>query len=174
MPAPTLLVRTSKIVLAAGLGFWTFLVTLGNVTDYETNWAFVQHVMAMDTIFPDSDLTWRAVKNPQVQRLAYVAIMIAEGATSLAFFAAALLMLRKVRATNAEFVAAKSSIAVAVTLGFAVWFCGFVAIGGEWFAMWQSQRWNAQDSAFRITLTILAAAVYVFLDNDGEPEPRSR
>ena len=56
MSAGVIAIRLSKIVMTGGIGFWAFLVVLGNVTDYDSNWAFVQHVMAMDTIFPDSQL----------------------------------------------------------------------------------------------------------------------
>ena len=27
---------------------------------------------------------------------------------------------------------------------------GFMAIGGEWFAMWQSEDWNGLDAALRV------------------------
>jgi predicted small integral membrane protein len=37
---------------------------------------------------------------------------------------------------------------------------GFVAIGGEWFAMWQSKTWNGLDAATRvIVLTGVALVV---------------
>ncbi|MYW44117.1 DUF2165 family protein, partial [Streptomyces sp. SID161] len=29
---------------------------------------------------------------------------------------------------------------------------GFIAIGGEWFSMWQSKTWNGLDAATRIFL----------------------
>jgi predicted small integral membrane protein len=162
-------VRLSKMVMTGGLALWAFLVTLGNVTDYDSNWRFVQHVLAMDTVFPDSGLTWRAVTSPAVQTLAYWAIIAAEGLTSLAFLAATVLMARKLTADTAAFQRAKSATAVGVTLAFALWFIGFMAIGGEWFAMWQSGAWNGQDAAFTFYMTVLAVAVYVFLDTDGAP-----
>jgi predicted small integral membrane protein len=49
-----------------------------------------------------------------------------------------------------------------------------MAVGGEWFAMWQSSQWNGQDAAFRITMIMLAVGVYVFLDNDGTPGTQER
>jgi predicted small integral membrane protein len=43
----------------------------------------------------------------------------------------------------------------------------FFAIGGEYFAMWQSKTWNGQEGAFRIATTMLAALVFVSLpDSD--------
>jgi predicted small integral membrane protein len=78
-------------------------------------------------------------------------------------------MARSLRADRAAFQRAKSAAAIGVTLAFGLWFIGFMAIGGEWFAMWQSSDWNGQDAAFRFTLVVLAVAVYVFLDTDGPP-----
>ena len=84
------IVRLSKIVMIVGLAFWSFLVTLGNVTDYGTNWAYVQHVLSMDTIFPESTLTWRAITDPTIQAIAYWAIIVTEGLACLAFLVAAI------------------------------------------------------------------------------------
>ena len=42
-----------------------------------------------------------------------------------------------------------------------IWFVGFTAIGGEWYAMWQSQVWNGQQAAFRITALILLTVIFV-------------
>ena len=35
-----------------------------------------------------------------------------------------------------------------------VWFLGFMVIGCEWFAMWQSARWNGQAAATRFLICI--------------------
>jgi predicted small integral membrane protein len=51
-------------------------------------------------------------------------------------------------------------------IGFMVWFTGFMVVGGEWFAMWQSQIWNGQQAAFRFYATLLGVLIYV-----GQPEP---
>jgi predicted small integral membrane protein len=161
-------VRLSKIVMTGGLALFCVLVTLGNITDYGSNWAFVQHVLSMDTIFPESDLKWRAVTDPTLQQAAYMAIIAIEGLTGLAFLTATVLMARKLTAPKVEFQRAKAVTAVGVLLGFGLWFIGFMVIGGEWFAMWQSQIWNGQDSAFQFTVAILATGIYVFLDTDGE------
>ncbi len=174
MSAGAVAIRLSKIVMTGGIGFWAFLVVLGNVTDYDSNWAFVQHVLAMDTIFPDSQLTWRAITDPTLQTAAYWAIIATEAMTCLAFLAATWVMATKLRASKAEFQSARVPLAIGVALGFALWFIGFMAVGGEWFAMWQSKTWNGQDAAFRFYVSILAVAVYVFLDTDGDTDRRPR
>jgi len=53
-------------------------------------------------------------------------------------------------------------------LGVLLWFTGFVVVAGEWFLMWQSETWNAQQPAF-----IFAASFFLILmlltreDQDG-------
>ncbi|MBV8157066.1 MAG: DUF2165 family protein, partial [Dyella sp.] len=44
-----MVVRLSKILLMAAIALWLALVAFGNLTDYGSNWPFVQHVLAMDT-----------------------------------------------------------------------------------------------------------------------------
>ena len=44
---------------------------------------------------------------------------------------------------------------------FLIWFVGFMVVGGEWFAMWQSTTWNGQQSAFRFYMTALVVVVFV-------------
>ena len=172
MNAGMICVRLAKIVITAGRALWAFLVMLGNVTDYDSNWAFVQHVLAMDTVFADSTLTWRAITSPAVQTVAYLAIIATEALISFAFAVAAVRMSTKLRAPKDEFQRARAFTAIGVLLGFALFFIGFMGIAAEWFAMWQSKQWNAQNSSFRISMIILASGIYVFLDNDGKTEDR--
>ena len=49
-----LLFRIAKAIAVAAIGLMALLVVYGNVTDYYTNYHFVEHVMRMDTIFPDT------------------------------------------------------------------------------------------------------------------------
>jgi predicted small integral membrane protein len=43
----------------------------------------------------------------------------------------------------------------APTLAFLICFFGFMVVGGEWFAMWESQTWNGQEAAFRFYIAVL-------------------
>jgi predicted small integral membrane protein len=52
-----MILRIAKIATAASIAAFLTLVTFGNLTDYDTNFAFVQHVLAMDTIFATSTIT---------------------------------------------------------------------------------------------------------------------
>jgi predicted small integral membrane protein len=51
---------------------------------------------------------------------------------------------------------------VGLVLGFLLYAVGFVAIGGEWFAMWQSEVWNGQQKAFEF-LTMISAVLIVLM-----------
>ena len=56
--------RFAKIVMSLALGLFCLLVAFDNLTDYTTNYLFVQHVLSMDTTYPGSELRDRAITNP--------------------------------------------------------------------------------------------------------------
>jgi predicted small integral membrane protein len=43
----------------------------------------------------------------------------------------------------------------------------FMVIGGEWFSMWQSKDYNAQEAAFRFYMAVLGVLIFVSLP-DGD------
>jgi predicted small integral membrane protein len=71
--------RIIKAIMVATVGAWAHLIAYDNIVDYGSNWAFVQHVLAMDTVFPDNALKSRAITDPMARRLAYWAIIVTEG-----------------------------------------------------------------------------------------------
>src|SRR3954452_10922819 len=60
------------------MGLLVSLVAFGNLTDYDTNFAFVQHVLTMDTTFPSSTIRYRAITNPALHHAAYALIIATE------------------------------------------------------------------------------------------------
>ena len=153
--------RIAKIVMVASLALFAFVVTFDNITDYDTNFEFVRHVLSMDAIFPGSALLYRQVTSPGLWNFAYWLIIIGEGITSFVLGIAAVALLCHLRSDGARFNRAKRFVFIGATLGFLVWFFGFMVVGGEWFQMWQSQKWNGQQGAFRFYLTILAVLIFV-------------
>lgn len=147
--------------MVLALAAFAFLVTFNNVTDYEANFAFVQHVLSMDTTFPSSPAKYRAITAPELWHAAYWLIIAGEGLTSLLFLIGALAMFNARTKCAEAFDAAKMWAIAAATIGFLVWFFGFMVIGGEWFLMWQSPTWNGQDAAFRIYMAILGVLIFV-------------
>ena len=51
-----LVIRLAKLLMVAALAAFAFLVTYDNIVDYGANYQFVQHVLSMDTTFPDNTL----------------------------------------------------------------------------------------------------------------------
>lgn len=156
-----MVLRLSKVVMCLCLAAFAFLVTFNNVTDYGSNYAFVQHVLSMDTTFPGNALMYRSITSPAMWTLAYWLIIVGEGVTCVLFLVAAWKLWQARDLSGAAFDRAKSGVVLAATMGFLVWFLGFMVVGGEWFAMWQSQTWNGQDAAFKFYVTILAVLIFV-------------
>lgn len=156
-----LIVRLAKIAMVASLAAFAFIVTYDNIVDYGTNYEFVKHVLSMDTTFPGNKLTGRAIANPTLWNLAYGAIILAEGLTFLLLGIGATAMFLSLRAPASGFHRTKAWLVAGVTLGFLIWFFGFMVVGGEYFAMWQSKDWNGQQPAFRFYMTMLAVLIFV-------------
>ena len=160
--------RLAKIVMTASIALYAAIVAFDNMTDYESNFMFVRHVLSMDTTFPHNALMYRAITAPALWTLAYWLIIAAEGLTSIAFAIGAAALWHHRASPAARFQRAKGPIVLGATLGFLLWFTGFTVVAGEWFAMWQSRAWNGQQAAFRITLTLLAVLIFV-MQPDREP-----
>jgi predicted small integral membrane protein len=162
--------RFAKLVMVASLALFAAIVTFDNIFDYGANFQFVRHVLSMDTTFHDSAIMYRAITSPVLWNLAYGIIILGEGLTAVAFIAGAAALWRHRRASAAVFHRAKRPVVIGAAVGFLVWFTGFMVVGGEWFAMWQSQTWNGQQAAFRFYLTLLGVLIFV---NQPDGELRS-
>jgi predicted small integral membrane protein len=166
-------IRAAKAALVAAVALLASLVAFGNLTDYGTNFAFVQHVLSMDAIFEFSTINYRAITNPMLHHAAYALIIAAETATAVLCWIGAVVLLRALRADAAVFNRSKGWAIAGLTLGFLLWQVGFMAIGGEWFGMWQSQQWNGVPSAFRFVMTIMAVLIFVAMPDQDLTRPPS-
>lgn len=164
-----MIVRLSKAVLVAAMALYASLVAFGNITDYGSNFVFVGHVLAMDTIFPDATIAYRAVTEPALHHLAYILIIAVEGLTAALCWIGAYRLLARRRASARDFNRAKDWAVAGLTVGVVLWQVGFISIGGEWFGMWMSTSWNGLQSAFRVFITMIAVLIYLVLP-DGEIE----
>ena len=166
-----LVLRSAKILLVAAIALFATLVAFGNITDYDTNFVFVQHVLSMDTIFPGSRIGYRAVTSPVLHHAAYAIIIATECTVAVLCWLGVIALSRALRSDAGTFRRAKSFAALGLVLGILLWQVGFMSIGGEWFAMWQSQQWNGVPSAFRIVIVIMTILIFVAMP-DEEIEPR--
>lgn len=161
-----IVIRAAKIVMVAAIALFATLVAFGNTTDYGTNLAFVQHVLSMDTIFPHSEIRYRAITSPALHHLGYAAIIATEAAIAVLCWAGAVIMLRRVKADAATFNRGKAVAVCGLVLGFLLWQVGFMTIGGEWFGMWESQQWNGVQSAFRFVMVIVGVLIFVAMKDE--------
>ena len=162
-----LISRLAKTAFVAAIALYVSLVAFGNVTDYGTNLAFVEHVLRMDTVFPDATIRYRALDVPWVWSAGYAAIIAAQTVTAIVCWIGAAKMLRALRSGARGFNRSKAWAIGGLALGFLLWQVAFMSIGGEWFGMWQSATWNGLTSAARIFMTIIAVLIFVSLP-DGE------
>lgn len=161
-----MIVRLSKVAMILGLSFFAFLVTFSNITDYDSNFAFVRHVLSMDTTFPDNAAMYRAITTPWMWHVGYWLIIAGEGLTCVLLLWGGLRLLAARGASAAAFHRRKDVTVAGALVGFLVWFVGFMAVGGEWFLMWQSDSWTGQEAAFRFYMTILGVLIFVMQRDD--------
>ena len=166
MMGTMVLIRLAKVAMIGSLAAYAFIVAYDNVVDYGSNYEFVRHVLSMDTTFRGNALMHRAITNDRVWRGAYALIIAMEGLTALLLAMGAATLLGQLRAPAKVFNCSKVWAVAGLTVGFALWFLGFMVIAGEYFAMWQSKEWNGQEAAFRITIVILAVLIFVSLPDD--------
>jgi predicted small integral membrane protein len=161
--------RIAKALMVASLAAFAGIVTFDNIIDYDSNFEFVRHVLSMDTTFPGNALRGRALTAPLVWHLAYALIIAVEGLTAIAFAAGAAALLGGLSGGAAALARGRRFVVIGATLAFLLWFAGFMVVGGEWFAMWQSKVWNGQEAAFRFYMTALAVLLFV-----NQPEGEAR
>ena len=153
-------IRYSKIALVWSVGIFALLVAINNITDYQSNYNFVTHVLKMDTTFPENNLKWRAIDSSMIHCIAYLAIIFMEGAIAALCFAGGWRLLISVRDVD-QFNASKNIAILGLTAGILLWFFVFIVIGGEWFLMWQSDQWNGTQGSFRITVIFGMILIYL-------------
>lgn len=165
-----MIVQLCKAALVAAIAFFFTLVAYGNVADYDSNWQFVQHVLSMDTTFANSSLHWRAIANPTVQTIGYCMIIAVEIAVAVLLWLAVATWLMSLRSTGLG--RAKTFAIAGLSLGLLLYAVGFIAVGGEWFAMWQSQIWNGEQKAFDFITMIGVVMVVVLLPDSAATDGR--
>jgi predicted small integral membrane protein len=152
--------RYSKLALVWSVALFASLVAYGNIADYNSNYQFVVHVLSMDTTFPDNSLKGRAIDSSALHHAAYNSIIFLELLVGILCWWGGIRLFKCI-GNAAEFNRAKGVAIAALTLGFLLWFTGFLTVGGEWFLMWQSKVYNGQSAAFRIAAMIGIVLLYL-------------
>lgn len=165
-----MITRLAKLLLLAGVALFYTLVVFNNLTDFNSNYEFVRHVLSMDTTFPGNHGLWRAMLSPAWHLAFYFGIIAWEIATTILLWWGFTALLQTLRTDASDFNAAKRVPIMALTLSLMMWLIAFLAIGGEWFMMWQSRIWNGQEAAFRnFVVVALVLLILVHPETDSQP-----
>jgi len=165
-----MITRVAKLLLLAGVALYYALVVLNNLTDFDSNYQFVRHVLSMDSTFPGNHGMWRALPSPALHMAFYLGIIGWEIVTAVLLWWGVVALLRALKLPAGRFNAAKRVPIAALTLSMTMWLVAFLSIGAEWFLMWQSHTWNGQDAAFRsFAMVGLVLVIVLQPDADGQP-----
>ena len=169
MKQPLRLLQALTLALAGLFGLFVFA---GNLMDYDSNFQFVKHVLSMDTTFEGNALMWRALDNEVLHHIAYWGIIIAEATFALLALVGSVKLFARRHADTTTYSQAKSWGYAAYGLGLLIWFFGFIIVGSEWFAMWQSSTWNGKDTAMPLAILWAAFAAMLAMNQPAVTDTR--
>lgn len=162
-----MILRLAKTSLVLAVALYYTLVVLNNITDYDSNYQFIRHVLMMDSTFPNNSGMWRAINSPAMHTLFYIGVIAWESLTMILCWWGGIQLARNLKAPAAIFHQAKNTAIAGLTLSLLMWFVAFLTVGAEWFLMWQSQKWNGQEAAFRM-FTVVGIVLLLLATKDDE------
>jgi predicted small integral membrane protein len=165
-----MITRTAKLMLLAGIALFYTLVVFNNLTDFDSNYQFVRHVLTMDSTFPGNHGMWRALPSPAFHLAFYLSIIAWETGTTILLWWGAIRLLRALRLPAAAFHLAKRVAVMALALSMLMWLVAFLSVGAEWFLMWQSHTWNGQEPAFRM-FAVVGLVLLILMQPESEGQP---
>ena len=165
-----MITRAAKLLLVAGIALFHALVVFNNLTDFDSNYQFVRHVLSMDSTYPGNHALWRALTSPAIHLAFYIGIIAWEIATTILLWWGVICLVRSLRLGSVAFNAAKRVPVMALTLSLLMWLVAFLCVGGEWFLMWQSHIWTGQEEAFRM-FAVVGLVLLIVLQPDTEGQP---
>lgn len=162
--------RAAKIALVFAVALFYTLVVLNNLSDYNSNYQFVRHVLMMDSTLPSNHGMWRAVNSPVIHTAFYLSIIAWECVTTLLSWWGGLRLVKAFSASAAEFQQSKRVAVVALSAALLMWLVAFLSVGGEWYLMWQSRTWNGQDASFRM-FTVIGIVLLLLAQPESDTQP---
>lgn len=159
--------RAAKTSLVFAVAIYYLLLVFNNLTDHDSNYQFIRHVLMMDSTFPGNNGMWRAISSPAWHRGFYITIIVWESLTMILCWWGGLRLARALRAATPEFHQAGNLAIIALTSSLLMWLMAFLSVGGEWFLMWQSKTWNGQEAAFRM-FTVVGIVLLLLVQPEKE------
>jgi predicted small integral membrane protein len=164
-----MILRVTKATLVLGIALYFSIIAFNNLTDFDSNYQFIRHVLMMDSTLPENHAIWRALNSPGWHVVFYGTIIVWESAAAILCWWGGLRLIRSLKKDASQFHQAKNTAILGLALGLLIWLLAFLIVGGEWFLMWQSKTWNGQEAAFRMfTIT----GIVLLLVAQGESEDK--
>lgn len=152
--------RRIKTAFSLMVGLYLGMIVFNNLTDYNSNFQFVSMVAGMSDVFSAPRNNWRHVDSAFVHHAFYAGIIALEFVIAVLLILGAYRMKKNLAGNAGVFAHAKRYTSIGLALGVFLWFFVFLTVGGEWYLMWQSEKWNAQGNAFSLTLCFLLFLVF--------------
>jgi len=160
--------RSVKLALVFAVALYYTVLVFNNITDFDSNYQFVRHVLMMDSTFPGNHGMWRALNQPAWHDVFYLSSIVWEFVTMILCWWGGWRLARGLRGTAVAFGGAKRISIIGLTLALLMWLVAFLTVGGEWFLMWQSKMWNGQEVAVRMFTVIGIVLLLVALPDTEE------
>jgi len=161
--------RAAKTALVFGVALYYSFLVLNNVTDYDSNYQFIRHVLMMDSTFPGNHGMWRAMNQPAWHTVFYLTIIAWELVTMILCWWGGVRLTKSLKENTKVFRQAGNVAIAGLTLSLLMWLVTFLSVGGEWFLMWQSKSWNGQEAAFRM-FTVVGIILLLLVQPEAEEQ----
>jgi predicted small integral membrane protein len=165
-----MILRAAKVLLLTGIALFYTLVVFNNLTDFDSNYQFVRHVLSMDSTFPGNHGMWRALPSPLFHLVFYISIITWEVVTMILLWWGVVRLTRALHLSDGAFHLAKRVAIAALTLSMLMWLVAFLDVGAEWLLMWQSHTWNGQEAAFRM-FAVVGLVLLILMQPEREGQP---
>ena len=159
-------VRVQKILLGIVIAGYMLLVCFNNIADYNSNFVFLSKVSSMGDLFSGDVNRWRSVQQTWLHHAMYLFVIGFEITITWYLCKGVFSMLKTLNYSDLEFAKAKNILLTGLTLGALLWMGMFIGIAGEWFLMWQSKTWNAQSTAFSLSIVFLLIRLNIVSKED--------
>lgn len=157
-------IRFFKGLLLMSAALLLTSVFAGNIFLYDINFEYVQHIMSMDDTFHHPSLMLRAINNPLYYHIAYILIIVLEGLASIFLWLGVYHVFKNLAQTSMNFKKAKYWGMIGLLFSILIYSFVFFGIAGEWFASWQSTKWNAKSAS--LPFIFIFGIIYLILSQD--------
>lgn len=156
-------IRISKVLLMLYVSIFGLLVMYSNITDYPTNYEYLGHILSMDTVRAETVYKYRAITSPMAHHRIYWLIITLEVLFTCFCVMGTYHLYKNINTTARKFHEAKKFALIGLLIAITTYYVGFQVIGGEWFNMDESERWNYKDWARHIVDFLMPLTIYIAL-----------